>query len=133
MLTAGKRELAMLAMSVALVALAGCGSPGVATPTPTPSRPGPALVQVTHASCHLIDGRLGPLQPLESHGLRRCQVLLLRQCLRRLLDGCALSIDLHQAGSLRVFSLAASGFLAGWCRRGVAGLPRFDGSGSGRT
>ena len=49
MLTAGKRELAMLAMSVALVALAGCGSPGVATPTPTPSRPGPAMVQIENS------------------------------------------------------------------------------------
>src|SRR5207249_2125353 len=46
MVTARKRELAMLAMSVALVVLAGCGSTGQATPTPTPSRLGPAMVQV---------------------------------------------------------------------------------------
>src|SRR5256885_3312292 len=49
MLTAVKRELAMLAMSVALVVLAGCGSSGLATPTPTPSRPGPAMVQVENS------------------------------------------------------------------------------------
>src|SRR3989449_7200052 len=42
---APKRELATLAMSVALVVLAGCGSTGQATPTPTPSRLGPAMVQ----------------------------------------------------------------------------------------
>src|SRR5437773_6512084 len=46
MLTAVKRELTMLAMSVALVGLAGCGSSGPATPTPTPSRLGPAMVQI---------------------------------------------------------------------------------------
>src|SRR5438094_7477397 len=49
MLTAVKRELAMLAMSVGLVALAGCGSSPLATPTPTPSRPGPAMVQVENS------------------------------------------------------------------------------------
>src|SRR3989454_3556202 len=49
MVTAVKRELAMLAMSVALVVLAGCGSTGLATPTPTPSRPGPAMVQIENS------------------------------------------------------------------------------------
>src|SRR5438270_8289031 len=49
MLTAVKRELAMLAMSVALVVLAGCGSSGLATPTPTPSRLGPAMVQIENS------------------------------------------------------------------------------------
>src|SRR5436309_6238181 len=49
MVTARKRELAMLAMSVALVVLAGCGSTGQATPTPTPSRLGPAMVQVENS------------------------------------------------------------------------------------
>src|SRR2546428_5022619 len=49
MVTAVKRELAMLAMSVALVVLAGCGRAGLATPTPTPSRPGPAMVQVENS------------------------------------------------------------------------------------
>src|SRR5256885_2399953 len=46
MLTAVKRELAMLAMSVALVVLAGCGSSGLATPTPTPSGLGTAMFQI---------------------------------------------------------------------------------------
>src|SRR5438067_5915668 len=50
MLTAVKRELAGLAMSVALVALAGCGTTGLpATPTPTPGRPGPAMVQIENS------------------------------------------------------------------------------------
>src|SRR5207247_9225046 len=49
MVTARKRELAMLAMSVALVVLAGCGSTGQATPTPTPSRLGPAMVQIENS------------------------------------------------------------------------------------
>jgi len=49
MLMAPKRELPMLAMSVALVALAGCGSTGQATPTPTPSRLGPAMVQIENS------------------------------------------------------------------------------------
>jgi len=49
MLTAVKRELTMLAMSVALVVLAGCGSSGLATPTPTPSRLGPAMVQIENS------------------------------------------------------------------------------------
>src|SRR3989442_8117764 len=49
MLMAPKRELAMLAMSVALVVLAGCGSSGLATPTPTPSRLGPAMVQIENS------------------------------------------------------------------------------------
>src|SRR2546428_10707647 len=49
MVTAVKRELAMLAMSVALVVLAGCGRAGLATPTPTPSRPGPAMVQIENS------------------------------------------------------------------------------------
>src|SRR2546421_9087405 len=49
MLTTVKRELAMLAISVALVVLAGCGSSGLATPTPTPSRLGPAMVQVENS------------------------------------------------------------------------------------
>jgi DUF3048 family protein len=49
MLTAVKRELAMLAMSVALVVLAGCGSSPLATPTPTPSRSGPAMVQIENS------------------------------------------------------------------------------------
>src|SRR2546428_2713208 len=46
---APKRELATLAMSVALVVLAGCGSTGQATPTPTPSRLGPAMVQIENS------------------------------------------------------------------------------------
>src|SRR2546422_7835762 len=46
---APKRELATLAMSVALVVLAGCGSPGQAPPTPTPSRLGPAMVQIENS------------------------------------------------------------------------------------
>lgn len=46
MLTSVKRELALLAMSVAL---AGCGSSGLATPTPTPSRLGPAMVQIENS------------------------------------------------------------------------------------
>ena len=50
MLTAVKRELARLAMSVALLALAGCGTTGLpATPTPTPGRPGPAMVQIENS------------------------------------------------------------------------------------
>src|SRR3989440_10159832 len=49
MLTTVKRELAMLAISVALVVLAGCGSSGLATPTPTPSRLGPAMVQIENS------------------------------------------------------------------------------------
>src|SRR5256884_7011771 len=49
MLTAVKRELMMLAMSVALVVLAGCGSSGQAPPTPAPSRLGPAMVQVENS------------------------------------------------------------------------------------
>src|SRR2546427_10186744 len=46
---APKPELATLAMSVALVVLAGCGSTGQATPTPTPSRLGPAMVQIENS------------------------------------------------------------------------------------
>src|SRR3989449_5227859 len=46
---APKRELATLAMSVALVVLAGCGSPAVRSPTPTPTRPGPAMVQIENS------------------------------------------------------------------------------------
>src|SRR2546428_5954928 len=46
---APKRELATLAMSVALVVLAGCGSTGQATPTPPPSRLGPAMVQIENS------------------------------------------------------------------------------------
>src|SRR6266550_4988776 len=49
MLTAVKRELMILAMSVALVVLAGCCSSGFATPTPTPSRLGPAMVQIENS------------------------------------------------------------------------------------
>src|SRR5256884_8047695 len=50
MLAAVRRELAGLATSVALVALAGCGTTGLpATPTPTPGRPGPAMVQIENS------------------------------------------------------------------------------------
>ncbi len=50
MSTAVKRELAVLAMSAALAALAGCGTTALpATPTPTPARPGPAMVQIENS------------------------------------------------------------------------------------
>jgi len=50
MSTAVKRELAVLAMSAALAALAGCGTAALpATPTPTPARPGPAMVQIENS------------------------------------------------------------------------------------
>src|SRR5438094_8614464 len=50
MSTAVKRELAVLAMSAALAALAGSGTPALpATPTPTPARPGPAMVQIENS------------------------------------------------------------------------------------
>src|SRR5437660_7785529 len=50
MSTAVKRELAVLAMSAALAALAGCGTAALpATPTSTPARPGPAMVQIENS------------------------------------------------------------------------------------
>jgi Protein of unknown function (DUF3048) N-terminal domain/Protein of unknown function (DUF3048) C-terminal domain len=50
MLTAGKRQPVRLAMVVALVFTAGCGTTALpAAPTPTPSRPGPAMVQVENS------------------------------------------------------------------------------------
>src|SRR5438445_13558307 len=50
MSTAVKRELAVLAVSAALAALAGCGTAALrATPTRTPARPGPAMVQIENS------------------------------------------------------------------------------------